>query len=146
MKKNPIGKRSDAERATEHYAHEIMDCIRTVRSVRTQWQRQDMFSCDVLGKRADGSLVALQVTAGQSQAVSERRKKLGREIWHISDTVQLLQLVSTDNPGKGARKLWFFRIHIYSILGNKRCWITDPDAVPVPREWFKKWKDKEIGL
>lgn len=144
MKKNAKNKRSDAERATEHYAHEIMDCIRTVRSVRTQWQKQDMFSCDVLGKRADGTLVALQVTAGQSQAVTERRRKIEGEIWHLLDKVQILQLVQTDNPGKGARKLWFFRVHVYSVLGRGRYWKTLPDAVPVPKEWFRKWKDMGI--
>ncbi|MCP5007691.1 MAG: hypothetical protein GY941_27715 [Planctomycetes bacterium] len=142
-KKNAVNKRADAERACEHYAHEIMYCKRTVRAVRTQWQRQDMFASDVLGKRADGRLVALQVTAGQSAAVTARRRKLEREIWHPLDTVQLLQLVSTNNPGRGARKLWFFRVHEYQrpegVKAN--CWVTWPGAVPVPREWFKAFKE-----
>jgi hypothetical protein len=149
MKKNPKTKRREAEVAAEHYAYEVMGCIRTVRAVRTQWQRQDMFSSDVLGKRSDGSLVALQVTAGGNEAVSSRRRKLEKEIWYGSDTVQLLQLVSTENPGKGVRKLWFFRVHIYDYDDyidelSSRTWTTIPDAVPVPKEWFKKWKDREI--
>ncbi len=149
MKKNAVAKRADAERACEWYAHEIMDCVRTVRAVRTQWQRQDMFACDVLGKRDDGSLVGIQVTAGQNTAVTARKRKLEAEIWHEDDIVQLLQLVSTDNPGKGARRLWFFRVYEYNYTpvqtGNGlvkmgRVWEIRPDAVPVPREWFKKWK------
>lgn len=139
MKKNAKSKRADAERATEHYAHEIMNCIRTVRSVRTQWQRQDMFSCDVLGKRADGSLVALQVTAGQRQAVTARKRKLGKEYWHYADTVQLLQLFSEQ---KGRGKLWFFKVYEYRLsYMHTWIWILRRDAVSVPKEWFKKWRE-----
>ncbi len=137
MKKNAICKRADAERAAEHYAYEIMDCKRAVRAVRTQWQRQDMFACDVLGKRPDGSLVALQVTAGQSSAVAARKKKIEDEIWHKDDIVQILQLVATKNPGRGARKLWFFRVYEYKA--KQKVWFFKQDAIPVPRGWFKKW-------
>ncbi len=136
MKKNPKNKRREAEVACEWYAHDIMGCIRTVRSVRTQWQRQDMFSCDVLGKCPDGTLVALQVTAGQSQAVTARKRKLEKEIWHVSDKVQLLQLFSEQ---KGRGKLWFFKV--YEYYQQQKAWMTGNDAVPVPKEWFKKWKE-----
>ncbi len=104
-----------------------------------------MFSCDVLGKRKDGSLVALQVTAGQAPKVLERKKKLEKETWHTSDTVQILQLVQTDNPGgKGSRKLWFFRVfeYCYRESGHPD-WFPYREAVPIPKEWFKKWKETD---
>ena len=53
MKKNPKSKRGPAERAAEWYAREILNCKDGCRSVRTQWQRQDLFACDFLGKKAD---------------------------------------------------------------------------------------------
>jgi hypothetical protein len=141
MKKNPKTKRREAEVAAEHYAHEVMGCIRTVRAVRTQWQKIDLYSCDVVGKRTDGSHVYIQVTAGGNEAVSNRRRKLEKEVWHGSDTVQLLQLVSTENPGKGAKRLWFFRVHEYllNVPRLDRYWHTQANAVEVSRDWFKKW-------
>ncbi len=147
MKKNAKSKRGDAERAAEHYCHEIMHCKRSVRAVRTQWQRQDMFSSDVIGKRADGSCVYIQVTAGQAQAVTARKRKLEKEIWNESDTVQLLQLVSTENPGKGARKLWFFRVYEYlfgELEGKRWAWLLHQEAIPVPKEWFKAYKKDDF--
>lgn len=147
MKKNPIGKRADAERAAEHYCHKVMNCVTTRRAIRTQWQKVDFFSCDCVGKRANGSHVYIQVTAGQTSKVLERKKKLEKEVWHASDTVQILQLVQTDNLGKGSRKLWFFRVHEYFFQYNiphnewNRTWIMLKDAVSVPKEWFKKWKE-----
>ncbi len=99
-----------------------------------------MFGCDVLGKRLDGTLVALQVTAGVSQAVTARKRKLEQELWQESDMVQLLQLVSTENPGKGARKLWFFRVYEYEHYNDPPGWVFKEEVVSVPRLWFKKWK------
>ncbi len=145
MRKNPKGKRREAEVASEHYCREVMECVTTRRAIKTQWQKVDFFSCDIVGKRADGSHVYIQVTAGQTPKVLERKKKLEKEIWHTSDTVQILQLVQTDNPGKGARILWFFRVYeYYPNFINPDGWTTQADAVPVPKEWFKKWK--EIGI
>lgn len=136
QKKNPKGKRADAERACEWYAHEVMNCLRTVRSVKTQWQRQDMFSCDVLGKRVDGSLVALQVTAGQPQAVTARKRKIEKELWHRSDVIQLLQLVREDRK-------WFFRVYeYYNNPSGSWIWLPLTPNVPVPKSWFRKWKPK----
>ena len=144
MKVNPKGKRREAEVAGEHYCREIMDCVTTRRAIRTQWQKVDFFSCDIVGKRADGSHVYIQVTAGQTPKVLERKKKLEKEVWHPSDTVQILQLVQTDNPGKGTRKLWFFRVYEYLFYREAdafRYWKTYVDAILVPKEWFKKWKE-----
>ncbi len=144
MKKNPKSKRTDAERACEHYCYEIMDCVTTRRAIKTQWQKVDFLSCDVVGKRADGYHVYIQLTAGQTPKVLERKKKLEKEVWHTYDTVQILQLVQTDNPGgKGSRKLWFFRVHQYYQFaeGNgESYWKTYVDAISVPKEWFKKWR------
>ncbi len=141
MKKNPKGKRREAEVAAEWYAHSELNCVETRRTTRTQFHKVDFFCCDIIGKRADGSHVYLQVTAGGNSAVTDRRRKLEEIPWHRTDTIQLLQLVQTDNPGKGSRKLWFFRVHIYSMLGNERYWITGNDAVSIPKGWFKKWSD-----
>lgn len=134
MNKNPKNKRREAEVAAEHYACEILGCIRTVRAVSTIYQRQDMFSSDVLGKRPDGSLVAIQVTAGQSQAVTARKRKLEKEIWHTNDTVQLLQLYW--EQGKSNRKNWFFKVWVY---GKDMTWFESKHQA-VPKEWFVKRK------
>jgi hypothetical protein len=150
MKKNPVGKRREAEVASEHYCREVMDCIATRRMIKNKWHKVDFFSCDVVGKRADGSHVYIQVTAGQTPKVLERKKKLENEVWHTSDTVQILQLVQTDNPGKGSRKLWFFRVYEYQLSGDVyeatnefRYWKTYVDGIPVPKEWFKKWRSPD---
>ncbi len=125
-----------AELAAENYAHDIMGCIRTVKAVMTQWQRQDMFSCDVLGKRADGSLVALQVTASEfHQAVDSRKRKIEKEFWHISDTVQILQMVQ-------AEKVWRFKVYEYCHKLQVKAWLTGNDFIPIPKHWFKKFKPK----
>lgn len=140
MKKNPKNKRREAECAAEWYAHEIMNCVETRKAVKTQWQKIDFFGSDVVGKRANGAHTYLQVTAGGNSAVTGRRRKLEKIPWHVTDTVQLLQLVQTDNPGKGSRKLWFFRVHEYEY-GE---WLTNEEAISVPREWFKKWKEERL--
>jgi len=134
MKKNPVGKRAEAERAAEWYAHVYKRCVRTVRSIRTQWQRQDMFSCDVLGKRRDGSLVALQVTSGSTKMVWQRKKKIEKEYWHKSDTIQILQLTKIERK-------WIFEVYEYVHNPRKSCW-RKLKPVPVPREWFKKWRQE----
>ena len=93
MRKNAKSKRPEAERAGEHYLREVEGCVATVRAVRTMYQRQDLFASDIVGKQPDGSHVYAQVTAGQSEAVRTRRRKLDAIPWHESDTVLLLQLV-----------------------------------------------------
>lgn len=144
MKKNGTGKRSDAERACEWYAALNHGCVKTVRAVRSQFQRQDLFASDCLGKRADGSHVYLQVTAGAATAVSTRRRKLEAIPWHPLDTVELLQLVQTPNPANARQTLYFFRVHSYGLtLQGGRAWHTKEAAVPVPKEWFTKFKGEE---
>lgn len=140
-KLNAKTKRGDAERAAVHYCHEEMKCVITRRAIRTKFQSVDFFAADVVGKRADGSHVYVQVTAGGASAVTARRRKLEVIPWHATDKVQLLQLIQTEDPANGKRKLWFFRVHIYAgdVLSGVRLrhWTTMVQAVPVPREWFK---------
>lgn len=137
MNKNPKGKRREAEVAAEHYAYEVLGCVRTVRAVRTQWQRQDMFASDVLGRKADGTLCAIQVTAGQDQAVTARKRKLEKEVWHKDDTVLLLQLYWQQNPQNKRGKIWFFKVWNYCANSEGiRAWHKKSPTV-VPPEWFK---------
>lgn len=136
MTKNAKAMRSAAERAAVWYAHIVHGCIITRRAVRTQFQSVDMFAADIVGKHQDGSHVYLQVTAGQSSAVTARRRKLEKIPWHESDTVELLQLVQTENPANARRKLWFFRVHVYNEAG----WSTKEEALAIPKEWFKSYE------
>ncbi len=135
MKKNPKSKRREAEVAAVHYCHEVLDCVKTVKAVKTQWQRQDMFACDVLGKRADGSLCAIQVTAGQDQAVTARKRKIEKIPWHKNDTVELLQL---RYEMKGRTKAWYFKVWSYDGILDLWCLY---DNVEIWKEWFKVRKE-----
>ena len=136
MTPNAKNKRGDAERAAEWYARKIHGCLVTRRAVRTQWQSVDFFGSDVVGKKADGRHVYIQVTAGQHSAVTTRRRKLEEIPWHYTDTIELLQLIQTIDPSNARRKHWFFRVHYYDGV----LWDTKDDAVQIPREWFKAWK------
>lgn len=143
MKKNAKRMRRLAEVATVHYAREIHWCVEIRRAVKTQWQSVDFFGSDVVGKRIDGSHIYIQTTAGQHAAVTVRRRKLEKIPWHPTDTVELLQLVQTIDPANARKKLWFFRVHYYERTSEfHRTWQTRDGAVPVPKEWFKAWKDK----
>ncbi len=86
----------------------------------------------------------LQVTAGSTDKVRDRMRKLEMIPWHESDTVQIIRLVQTDNPGTGSRQLWFFRVHEWKLVPvsniNEMYWLTHEKAVPVPTRWFKAWK------
>lgn len=89
-------------------------------------------------------MVYAQTTAGRNEAVRQRRRKLDIIPWHGSDTVLLLQLTQTPDPANQRRKLWFFRVHRYKIrpFGESE-WVVDEHAFPVPREWFKAYKNKD---
>jgi len=138
MAKNAKSKRAEAERASEHYAYEYMDCVITRRACRTKWQSVDMFCADVVGKTATGSHVYIQATAGQNEAVRQRRRKLESIPWHKSDRVLLLQLVNSQDPDNKRRKLYHFRVHRYDI--SNKSWSVDSIECPVPREWFRAFK------
>lgn len=159
MKQNSKAKRGDCERAAEHYLLQKHGCVITRRAIRTQFQSVDFFASDCVGKKPDGSHVYVQATAGQAAAVSARRRKLENIPWHPSDIVELVQLVQTPNPANARQTLWFFRVHEYRLISTpaakvpskgllenyilSREWRTLPDAIPVPKEWFKSHKEKD---
>ncbi len=140
----PKAYRRLAEVAADHYAYEVLGCIRTVRAVTTKWQRQDLFASDVLGRKPDGTLCAIQVTTGVSQAVTARKRKLEKETWHKTDTVLLLQMYWEQNPKNKRSKLWFFKVwnYIYKNSYEQRVWL-EISHWAVPQSWFKLYK-KEI--
>jgi hypothetical protein len=141
MVKNAKTLRKDAERACEWYAREVCKCVITRRSIQTQFQKVDFFGCDCVGKTADGGHVYIQVTAGQTDKVTERKKKLNAIPWHTSDRVMILQLVQTVDPANPRRKKFFFRRYSKKYWGTAKEWITDDKAMEIPRHWFKAWKE-----
>ena len=145
MPRKPIAKkhRADAERAAEHYLHEHYGCTHTVRAVRTQWQRQDLFASDVIGKDGGGDMVFAQVTCGRTEAVRSRRRKLEAIPWSTTDRVLVLQLVERENPANARRKDFYFREHVFDHKYELKAWYVEADAVPVPRRWFRAWKAED---
>ena len=130
-------KRPEAERAGEWYLREVAGCVVTRRALRTKFAKVDFYAADIIGKRADGSCVYAQVTAGGAEALRTRRRKLERVPWHPSETVMVLQLTFTPDPANKARKLWFFRVHPYAHGAGTWGEVT---AAPVRREWFRAWR------
>lgn len=139
MNTNPKTKRADAERAAEWYARERLECVLTRRAVRTKWQSVDFFAADVVGKRQDGSHVYIQATAGQSESLRVRRRKLERVPWHESDAVLVLQLTWTPDPANARRRKWWFRVHHFTHDEDPRGWCVSDEAIPVPQLWFTAW-------
>ena len=133
-------KRSEAERAAEWFAREILGCVDTRRAVRTKWQKVDFFGADVVGKRPDGSHVYIQVTTGQAPAVSVRKRKLEKYHWHKSDRVLLLQLKYKQ---EGRKKKWYFDMYELEGGRKKADWQKhEASAVlEIPRQWFTAYKE-----
>ncbi len=138
----PKAYRRLAEVAGVHYAHKIMNCLKCVRATQSQYQKVDLWASDIVGKRRDGSHVYIQVTSGQSSAVTTRKKKLEAvTYWHYTDTILLLQLYWEPNPEKRG-KLWYFKVWEY-VVPNRyvyRTWMHMSDHV-VPKEWFKLYRE-----
>jgi len=132
-------KRPQAERATEHAMVELFHCVATRRALRTKFAKVDMFACDVMGVRADGTRVFVQTTSGQTAAVLTRRRKLEAYPWHHSDYVAVWQLTERASVSNPRRKDWFFRVWEYTPgwQDGKREWAVQDDPIPVKREWFK---------
>ena len=128
-----------AEKASEHYLYHVCGCdipqIR--RAIRTKWQSVDFWACDVMGRTREGRCFFAQVTAGQSEAVRSRRRKLEKISWNAFDTVFVLQLVEQPNPANQRKKDFFFRVH--RLFGT--IWFVDSVAYPIPRGWFVKLKE-----
>lgn len=135
-------KRAEAERAAEWYLHERCGCVLTRRAVRSQFHKVDFWAADVVGKRPDGSHVYAQATAGGSEALRRRRRKLERVPWHGSDFVMVLQLTETQDPANRRRKQWWFRVHVYEHRG--KVW-QNVVAHRVDKGWFRAWKGVSDG-
>ena len=135
-------RRSDAERAGEHYLYNHYGCFpeQIIRAVRTMYQRQDLWASDVMGRDSNGKCYFAQVTAGQDEAVRVRRRKLEKINWNTFDHVMLLQVVETIDPANARKKLFFFRVHNYDHGNN--VWSVEDTAEPVPRAWFKKLREE----
>jgi hypothetical protein len=140
----PIAKsrRADAERAAEHWLRSVMDCVVVRRAVHSRFHDIDFFCADAVGKVASGAHVYAQVTTGQHQAVTSRRRKLETIPWHGYDVVFVLQLIEQRYPANRRRKEWWFRVHEYApdSMGS-RVWKTWDSATAVPKEWFRAWKE-----
>lgn len=130
--KTSRNRQRQVECAGEHFLRERMNCVNTVRAVKTRFQRQDLFACDVLGKTERGYLVGLQVTCGDHRNVGHRRRKLEGVSWSANDTVLIGEFRSE------GRQRWF-RMHELDG-GEWRVWEIPVD---VPRTWFKAWKKAE---
>ena len=126
-------KRPEAERAAENALAALFNCVELRRALRTKFAKVDLFGCDVMAKRPDGSKIWVQVTSGQMNAVLVRRKKLESKVWHSSDTVFVWQLVERADVANPRKKEWFFRV--WELKKGK--WYQDMDPIPVQREWFK---------
>lgn len=153
IKTNTKADRMNAERSAEHFAIQNLQCIATVRAIRTQWQRQDLFGADVLGLRADGSMVALQATAGQDSAVTARRRKLEKYPWPDDALVAVVQLRRQEDPANRRKIKYFFRIlelaRSKGPFGRRDkeswSWTVWPKAIEIPRAWFKSAKTQQVG-
>jgi len=145
--------RLEAERAAEHYLYEVCGCQpeQIIRAVRTRYQKIDLWAADVMGRRKDGHCYFAQATAGGSEAVRTRRRKLEQISWNPYDHVFVLQLVERQDIVNMRRKSFFFRVHRYLHgldyykEGKLSEWIVDDDACSVPREWFKKLRVEKEG-
>lgn len=140
MPRNKVAKskRKEAENAGEHCLRESFGCVNIARAVKTQFQFEDIFGSDVIGKDCRGWTYYAQVTTGQSSAVSSRKRKLESIHWNDTDTVMILQLGFEPN---GRRKNWHFVVHDYDTdTGKWSCWES---PIAVPGEWFKRYR-KEV--
>lgn len=129
----------NAERAAEHFAVKVLGCVKTVRAIQTQFQRQDLFASDVVGKKETGEHVYLQVTTGQYEAIRQRRKKLEKIPWHSTDTVAVLQL---RKYSIGAKLTYAFHIYEYCFVPdlNTHVWREGANDQIVDKSWFKALK------
>lgn len=123
-----------AERAAEHWLR-YCGCVAIRRAVRTRFQKIDFFGCDIMGRSKTGATAWVQVTCGESADVAHRRRKLEALPWLKNDNVLILQMKSEQ---LGRTIAYRFRIHEYRC-GKWDVWEVDE---PIPREWFKAWKEK----
>lgn len=138
---NAKSKRKDAERAAVWFAMEHLGTVIYRKAIQAQWQKVDFFGSDIVAKYKNGVTVYIQVTAGQDQAITARKRKLEAIPWHYEDKVYLLQLKQRQGVVNARRKEWFFKVWEYAIgIGNERTWELWPDPVSIPSKWFKSYK------
>lgn len=139
----------NAERAAEHFAVKVLGCIKTVRAIQTQFQRQDMFGSDVIGKLADGACRYIQVTTGGKSAVQQRKKKMESYPWHSSDRVYVLQMMKFKS--KSLISL-IYRFKVLEYWPNEtapRAWVdwavlgSDSNDIKIDKSWFKALKNSK---
>lgn len=122
----------NAERAAEHFAVKVLGCVKTVRAIQTQFQRQDMFGSDVIGKLADGTCRYIQVTTGGKSAVQQRKQKMLLYPWQKSDKVYVIQMQ------KFKEKKVYYKFEVNELRqGFWEKWITRAE---VDKSWFKALK------
>lgn len=133
----------NAERAVEHFAKVFFECVETRRMIRTKFFKVDFFGADVVGKDQYGQHYYIQVTSGQDSAVTARKRKMEKHVWHDSDKVYVIQMLKF----KVGRKVEYnFRIWQYWYnSSNSREWLDISqvygiEAFPVQREWFRALK------
>ena len=132
--------RQNAERASEHFLYHVYHCepSQIIRAVKTRYQRQDLWAADTAGRTKRSEVFYAQVTAGGSEALRQRRRKLEKICWRPDETVLVLQLVERPDPANARKKQFYFRIHRLDTVNNM--WTVDDRACFVPRAWFRKLK------
>ena len=144
MAKRKIAKshRNEAENAAVWLAYEKLKAVKHVKAIRSQWQRIDIFASDVIMKEKNGRVTYIQVTTGQNSAVNTRKKKMEDIPWTKDETVLLIQMKERKDPINERRKEFIFKIWEYKLNNNKRNWKVWPEAIIIPREWFKSYVNK----
>lgn len=144
-----------AEVACENYLKSL-GC-RTRRSVKSKWHKIDFFACDVMGVRRvhDTQHIPenyierywIQVTTGEWSAVTQRRRKLEKEIWSDRgyDNIYIFQFRETPNPANRKKKLYHFKVSEYepNPFDGEWGWSNWDNAIEIPQEWFKANRDRD---
>lgn len=128
--------RKIAERAAEHYAVHVMQCVKTYRVHAAPWNRTDIFGADVLGKQASGDAVYIQVTT--SPRVHRKKAALTEIPWSPCDVVVILQLVL---QRESRNVVPYFRRYDMNVATHD--WTMASELFPVPDEWLKGRKRKD---
>jgi len=133
-------RRSDTERAAEHYLYHEYKCLpHTIRrAVRTKYQSVDFWGCDVMAKDEWGHSYFAQVTTGGVEAVRQRRRKLEKIPWNDLEHIMVLQMIETPDPLDNRKKKFYFRVHEMDKTRELE-WIVGLEEIP--RDWFKKLRE-----
>ena len=128
-----------AERLGEWWLVEIKKAVVLARSVSTKYQRVDLFGLDLLGKTKNGRWVGCQVTTGGYEATRQRKRKLEKIPWFVTDRIYLLK-VKKERVGRGV---------VYVLEAQKLDPLTGEwshgRVVRVPRQEFLKWRRTRHG-